>query len=126
MVASMPGYIALCVFATIYALSYAAIWPTRKRYLPHSISTIADLMSFIYASPLLNEGAIRNVRTKADLVARLVGAPLGLTGDNRMKGRRAQYAFGIYAGRDAKEHLGVDRISRPGSREMLITTGVRK
>ncbi|RMZ89601.1 hypothetical protein DV736_g3168, partial [Chaetothyriales sp. CBS 134916] len=109
MVASMPGYIALSVLLTIYALSYITIWPTRKRYLPHAITTIADLLSFLYASPLLAEPALSHVRTKADLVARLVGAPLGLTGDSRMKGPTARYAFGIYIGRDGREHLGIDR-----------------
>lgn len=124
-VASMPGYIALCVLTTIYALSYLTIWPTRKRYLPHKIDTIADLLSFLYASPLLDEAGMANIRTKADLVARFVGAPLGLTGDGREKRPTARYAFGIYLGRegDRKEHLGIDRLSRPGSGEMLITTG---
>jgi hypothetical protein len=126
MVASMPGYVALCVFTTIYALSYLAIWPTRKRYLPHQAKTIADLLSFLYASPLLSESGMANIRTKADLVARFVGAPLGLTGDDRVKRPSAQYAFGIYIGRDGKEHLGIDRLQRPGSGEMLVTTGVKR
>ncbi|RMD42234.1 hypothetical protein DV735_g2882, partial [Chaetothyriales sp. CBS 134920] len=129
MVASMPGYIGLSVLVTIYALSYLAIWPTRKRYLPHAINTIADQLSFLYASPLLAEPSLSHVRTKADLVARLVGAPLGLTGDSRMKGPTARYAFGIYLGRDGREHLGIDRLSRadPNNvhRDMLIMTGAR-
>lgn len=121
MVASMPGYIGLCVFSTLYALSYLIIWPTRKRYLPHSINTIAEQLSFLYASPLMSE--ISNVRTKADLVGRLVGAPVGLTGDWRNKRTsKGRYAFGIFTGRDGKEHLGIDRLDRPGSGEMLITT----
>jgi hypothetical protein len=120
MVASVPGYIALCVFVTIYALSFATIWPTRKRYLTHSIYTIADHLSFLYASGLMSE--LWNIRTKADLVSRLVGTPAGLTGDWRDKRPRARYAFGIFTGRDGKEHLGIDRISRPGSGEMLVTT----
>jgi hypothetical protein len=125
MVASMPGYIALCVFVAIYALSYAVIWPTRKRYLPHSIYTLADQLSFLYASGLMSE--LWNIRTKANLVARLVGTPAGLTGDWREKRPRAKYAFGVYIGRDGKEHLGIDRLSRPGSGEMLVvTTGMQR
>jgi Protein of unknown function (DUF3433) len=126
MAASMPGYIALSVLTTIYALSYLVIWPTRKRYLPHSANTIADLMSFLYASPLLSEAGMANIHTKADLVGRLVGAPLGLTGDGREKRPSARYAFGIYIGRDGREHLGVDRFQRPGSGEMLVTTGMTR
>lgn len=124
MVASMPGYIVLCVIVAIYALSFTIIWPTRKRYLPHSIYTIADQLSFLYASGLMSE--LWGIRTKADLVSRLVGTPAGLTGDWREKRPRARYAFGVYNGRDGKEHLGIDRLSRPGSGEMLGTTGRQK
>ena len=91
--ASMPGYIALCVFATIYALSYLVIWPTRKRYLPHDLSTVADLMSFLYASPLLNEGAIRNVRTKPRLVARTGRSSSWLDGRQQNEGAARQICF---------------------------------
>jgi hypothetical protein len=123
--ATMPGYIALCVFVTIYALAFLTVWPTKKRYLPHSIDTIADYLSFLYASGLMSE--FWNVRTKADLVGRLVGAPIGLTGgDWREKRPRARYAFGVYSGRDGKEHFGIDRFIRPGSGEMLVTTGMTR
>lgn len=135
MVASMPGYIALCVMVSIYALSYLVIWPTRKRYLPHNINTIAGLMSWLYASPLLADGALQNVGSKAELVERLTGSSstsATLTGDSAAgeekvrPGRRpngaagTRYAFGVYVGRDGKEHLGIDRLQRPGSREMLV------
>lgn len=132
MVASMPGYIALCVIVTIYALSFLIVWPTRKRYLPHNVNTIAGLMSWLYASPLLDDGMVQNVRTKSDLTMRLVdpSASGGLTGDGaddeksrfgrRTRGNAIRYAFGVYIGRDGKEHLGIDRIQRPGSREMLV------
>lgn len=123
MVASMPGYIALCVFTTIYALSYLGIWPTRKRYLPHESDTLGDLLSFLYASPLLSEAGLTSIRTKADLVSRFLGAPQGLTGDWREKRPTARYGYGVYIGRDGREHLGIDRFLRPNSGEMLITTG---
>ncbi|KIW74004.1 hypothetical protein, variant [Phialophora macrospora] len=137
-VASMPGYYALCVLVTIYAFSYLIIWPTKKRYLPHNINTTAGLLSWLYASPLLGDVALQNVETKADLVDRLTGPATtspALTGDGVAdeKGRRPRravrrleadagmrYAFGIFVGRDGKEHLGIDRLQRPGSREMLV------
>ncbi|KAK5270959.1 hypothetical protein LTR96_004237 [Exophiala xenobiotica] len=139
MVVSLPGYIALCVLVTIYALSYLIIWPTRKRYLPHNITTIAALMSWLYASPLLGDASLQDIRTKGDLIERLMGSssPAALTGDasgneegasGKHSRRTARYtrqnaprfAFGISVGRDGKEHLGIDRLQRPGSREMLV------
>ncbi|EXJ94971.1 hypothetical protein A1O1_00089 [Capronia coronata CBS 617.96] len=145
MVASMPGFIALCVLVSIYALSYLIIWPTRKRYLPHNINTIAGLMSWLYASPLMADGAFQNVGTRAELVERLTASsstPATLTGDpgtaklgeknqaarhqrRADRGSGPRYAFGVYIGRDGKEHLGIDRLQRPGSREMLVVPSSR-
>jgi hypothetical protein len=137
-VASMPGYYALSVLVTIYALSYLAIWPTKKRYLPHNINTTVALLSWLYASPLLADAGLQYIETKAELVDRLTGSsagPVPLTGDGSVdeKGRRSRrnvrrfeqvasmrYAFGIFIGRDGKEHLGIDRLQRPGSREMFF------
>lgn len=114
--ASMPGYYALVVFIIIYALSFVIIWPTRKRHLPHDISTVAQLISFVYQSPLLADAAFREPRSKIDLVTKLLGTPAGEKAAPR-------YAFGVYRGQDGKEHLGIDRLERPGSGEMLVTTG---
>ena len=119
MAASMPGYEALVVFTIIYALSFLTIWPTRKRYLPHDISTLGQLISFVYQSPLPRDDAFREPRSKVDLVTRLLGPSRG-------EKSNPKYAFGVYLGNDGREHLGIDRLQRPGSGEMLITTGTMK
>lgn len=115
----MPAFYALVVLCAFYALSFLAIWPGRLRHLPHDISTLADLMSFFYQSPLLADKLLREPRSKTDLVTRLIVAP---------PSERALplYGFGIYVGRDGKEHLGIDRFARPGRADMLITTGTMK
>ena len=111
--ASMPGYYALVVFVIIYALSFLTIWPTRKRHLPHNISTLGQLISFIYQSRLLADVAFREPRSKIDLVTKLLAVPVS---ENR-------YAFGVYIGLDGKEHLGIDRLAASGSKKLLVTTG---
>ena len=115
--ACMPAYYALTVFLIIYALSFFIIWPLRKRRLPHDIRTLADLISFFYQSPLLDDPAFREPLSKIDLVTRLLGTPLGEKATPR-------YAYGVYVGRDRREHLGIDRWQRPGSgiSEMMVTT----
>ncbi|KAL4956867.1 hypothetical protein BDW69DRAFT_157737 [Aspergillus filifer] len=115
----MPAFYAIVVSCAIYMVSFLAIWPGRRRYLPHDISTLADQMSFLYQSPLLSDKILREPRSKTDLVTRLVVAPPG--GKSYPK-----YGFGIYIGRDGTEHLGIDRFSRPGRADMLITTGSMK
>lgn len=114
--ANMSGYYALVVFVVIYSLSFLTIWPTQKRRLPHDIRTLGQILSFVYESHLLNDSAFWQPRSKVDLVTRLLGR---LTGD---KGS-SRYAFGVYFGRDGREHLGIDRLHRPESGEMFITTG---
>ncbi|KAK1138476.1 hypothetical protein N8T08_002491 [Aspergillus melleus] len=117
--ALMPAFYALIVFCGLYTISFFAIWPRRCRHLPHDISTLADQMSFLYQSPLLADKLLREPRSKADLVTRLVIAP---PGDREFP----TYGFGIFVGRDGKEHLGIDRFHRPGRADMLITTGSMK
>lgn len=117
--ALMPAYYALIAFCGLYAVSFLAVWPGRRRHLPHDITTLADLMSFLYQSPLLADKLLREPRSKTDLVTRLIVAPPS----ERLL---PMYGFGIYVGRDGKEHLGIDRFHRPGRPDMLITTGTMK
>ncbi|KAJ5632801.1 hypothetical protein N7490_009140 [Penicillium lividum] len=117
--AVMPAYYTLIALCALYAVSFVVVWPGRRRYLPHDISTLSDLMSFLYQSPLLADKLLREPRSKTDLVTRLIVAPPS----ERL---RPIYGFGIYVGRDGKEHLGIDRFARPGRTDMLITTGSMK
>ncbi|KAL3464312.1 hypothetical protein BJX64DRAFT_254692 [Aspergillus heterothallicus] len=115
----MPAFYAIVVFCGLYMASFLTIWLGRYRYLPHDISTLAEQMSFLYQSPLLSDKLLREPRSKTDLVTRLVIAP---PGDQEYP----KYGFGVYVGRDGREHLGIDRYSRPGRADMLITTGSMK
>ncbi|PWY92823.1 hypothetical protein BO70DRAFT_328214 [Aspergillus heteromorphus CBS 117.55] len=117
--ALMPAFYAIVAFCALYTVSFLCIWPRRCRHFPHDISTLADQMSFLYQSPLLADKILREPRSKTDLVTRLVVAP---PGDRE----HSMYGFGIYVGRDGKEHLGIDRFDRPGRADMLITTGSMK
>ncbi|KAL4773758.1 hypothetical protein BDW60DRAFT_20877 [Aspergillus nidulans var. acristatus] len=115
----MSAFYAIVAFCAIYMVSFLAVWPGRRRYLPHSISTLADQISFLYQSPLLLDKLLREPRSKTDLVTRLVIAPPG-------EKDYPTYGFGIYVGRDGREHLGIDRYSRPGRADMLIITNSMK
>ena len=119
MAADMPAYYALVVFLVIYALSFLVIWPGRQRTLPHDISTLGQLLSFLYQSPLLSDAAFREPRSKIDLQTKLIGMPRGEKASPR-------YAFGVFVGQDGLEHLGIDRMERPGSANMSILTDTKK
>lgn len=112
----LSAFYTLVAFCGLYALSYLATWPRRHRYLPHDISTLADLISFFHQSPLLSDDVLREPRTKTDLITRLVVTP--------PNDRTAPlYGFGVYRGLDHCDHLGIDRLTRRGRADMLITTG---
>lgn len=114
--AHLPGYYVLIAACALYTLAYAGgtIWPRRRRrYLPHGITTLADLVSFLHQSPLLADSVLREPRVKTDLVTRLIVTPPSERAAPR-------YGFGIYRGRDGRDHLGIDRVSRPGSVEMVL------
>ncbi|KAL8699705.1 MAG: hypothetical protein Q9201_005847 [Fulgogasparrea decipioides] len=117
--ADMSGYYALVVFVAIYALSFLVVWPGKNRRLPHDIRSLGQILSFMYESRLLNDATFWQPRSKVDLVTRLLGT---LTGDRGS----SKYAFGVYRGRDGKEHLGIDRLHRPESGEMFIATAMMK
>ena len=117
--ADMSGFYALLVFLILYAISFLLVWPTATRRLPHDIKTLADLISFLYQSPLLNDPAFKEPKSKTDLVTSLLNASHG-------EGPQPRYGFGMFRGRDGEEHLGIDQLQRPGSEEMIITTGTNK
>jgi hypothetical protein len=178
------GLYALCFFLALYALALFALIPGRKTVaLPHDARSLAEIISWLYMSPLLCDRAFARCETKAELVARLLGvrpdadvvrkkpslwasvtnllgasrpsqdqsddveanrSTVGSKGKERVgplseatllgtvdeKGnfnrrRDVRYGFGVFVGRDGKEHLGVERLIRAG-REMVVLEEARK
>ena len=105
--ASPSAYYALCVFVVIYALSFVAIWPTRKRYLPHDISTLADIVDFIYIGGLRGDAIYREPLSKVDLVTRLMAVPRG----GEQGG--AKFTFRRVGGRsESRMRWAIERVQR--------------
>ncbi|KAH6620269.1 hypothetical protein C7974DRAFT_229693 [Boeremia exigua] len=72
--ADLPGYYALCFFLALYTIGLLALLPGRKRAaLPHRSNTLAETISWVYASPLLGDRAFNRPQTKPELVTRLMG-----------------------------------------------------
>lgn len=114
----MPAFYALVSFCAFYTLSFLAIFPRRRsRYLPHDISSLVHLISFLYESPLLSDRILREPRSKDDLVTRLVTAPPG------EESERPTFGFGVIVGRDGNRCLGVDRFRRPGREDVFTEFG---
>ncbi|KAF2856584.1 hypothetical protein T440DRAFT_462834 [Plenodomus tracheiphilus IPT5] len=73
--ADLPGYYALCFFLALYTVSLFALIPGRRRAaLPHRSNTVAEIISWVYQSPILADRAFSRPQTKPELVARLMGS----------------------------------------------------
>ncbi|KAH8723504.1 hypothetical protein GQ44DRAFT_710023 [Phaeosphaeriaceae sp. PMI808] len=72
--ADLPGYYALCFFLVLYTISLLALIPGRRRAaLPHRSNSVAEIVSWVYQSPILADRAFARPQTKPELVARLMG-----------------------------------------------------
>ncbi|KAG9233491.1 hypothetical protein BJ875DRAFT_402940 [Amylocarpus encephaloides] len=110
---NMPAFYICLVVLVLYVVVLATLVPKRSlMHLPHDVSCLAEIFSFVYASRMLEDAAFRAPRSKADLVTRLMVTQNG--------GRHSRYAFGLYRGRHGKECLGVDRLGRLGSARLSI------
>ncbi|KAF2000694.1 hypothetical protein P154DRAFT_193065 [Amniculicola lignicola CBS 123094] len=72
--ADLPGYYALCFFLALYLVGLFALLPGRRRAaLPHRSTTLAEIVSWVYQSPILTDRAFSRPSTKSQLVTRLMG-----------------------------------------------------
>ena len=72
--ADLPGYYALCFFLALCALGLFALLPGRKRAaLPHRSNNLAEIISWVYQSPILGDRAFNRPQTKPELVTKLMG-----------------------------------------------------
>ncbi|KAL9079040.1 MAG: hypothetical protein Q9157_002055 [Trypethelium eluteriae] len=78
--AEAKGYYPLCVFLAIYAAGYWLSFAGRNRSLPHESKTVAELISWVYMSRILTDEAFSGVRTKTELVTRLLSVPVAERG----------------------------------------------
>ncbi|KAG5982094.1 hypothetical protein E4U55_002291 [Claviceps digitariae] len=110
---SMPVFGVLLALLILYVGCLCILLPYRQQFrLPHSVDTIASIISFCTAEELCADAAFRSVRSRTDLMDRLgVGR-----GDRR---EESVWFFGLLAGRDEKR-LSVRRLRRY-TEKMIIT-----
>lgn len=108
------GYYALSVFLALFAFSLPLVlFGARKRRLPHACTTLAEQVSWLYASQLLGEREWRApLASKAEMATRLL-AP-NTSRERQLEGGR--FYFGRFVGKDGTTHIGIERIGREGNR----------
>lgn len=99
--AYIQAFYVLVAFVLLYALSLATIFPTRKRYLPHNVNTLSDIIGYVGHRGLVGDDAFREIRSKIDLVTKLLAG----------EGGRGSGPFML---RDSAEGWRIERL--PGKR----------
>ncbi|RFU27748.1 hypothetical protein B7463_g8603, partial [Scytalidium lignicola] len=90
-------------FLALYSISIPFFWPTQKRLFPRPVIRLIDVISFCYASRILDDPAF----SSTDPTDR----PIHLV--SRIHLQKAKYVFGLYKGRnDGGLHMGFDVAER--------------
>jgi hypothetical protein len=109
MIPNLPAFYICITLLVLYILGLFALVPNRRlMHLPHNVDCLAEIISFVHGSRILEDAAFRAPRSKADLITRLMAA--------QADGRDASYAFGAYTGRHGKDCFGIEKLGRQGVR----------
>ncbi|KAH9205831.1 hypothetical protein DL95DRAFT_528644 [Leptodontidium sp. 2 PMI_412] len=123
MIPNLPSFYIILALLILYVLALLLLIPSRyEMHLPHGVSCLAEIFSFVHASRILDDSAFHEPKSKKDLVARLTGEKT--RGPMNKRGDRNRFAFGVYKGRAGGECLGVERLGRRGEQEVVILGGM--
>ncbi|KAK6580572.1 hypothetical protein PZA11_006808 [Diplocarpon coronariae] len=119
MIPNLSSFYIILTLLCLYLLALLLLLPHRQlMYLPHGVDCLAEIFSFVYGSQILSDSAFQKLKSRTDLVTRLTGARQGWPPTER--GERNQFAFGVYSGRAGGECLGIERLGRRGTQEVVI------
>jgi Protein of unknown function (DUF3433) len=93
---SIEVFYAVFAFLCLYLISIPFAWTPRRRRLPRIITTIADVITFCYASELMTD-PIFDLQRKEDTREHM---------ECKIFLAEHKYLFGKYLGTDGKRHLG--------------------
>ncbi|QSZ32339.1 hypothetical protein DSL72_001913 [Monilinia vaccinii-corymbosi] len=118
MLPNLPAFYTCLAGLTIYFLALLLVVPKRKTMrLPHAVDCLAEVISFVHSSNVLDDASFHAPASKADLVTRLVST----SSSSFCSGREgARYVFGVGFGRRGKETLGVERLGRSGEEDVMV------
>lgn len=117
MIPNLPSFYIILVLLILYLFGLLLlIFNRHSMQLPHGVDCLAEILSFVYASQILDDAAFRAPKSKADLVTRLMAT--------KVRGERNRFAFGVFRGRNGGECLGIERIGRRGRGEgVMVISG---
>ncbi|POS83147.1 hypothetical protein EPUL_006257 [Erysiphe pulchra] len=118
--ADMSALVTLVILLGLYIFGLSLFtYNPDGIYLPHDISCLAEIITFLFNSHILEDSAFYDVRSKVDLATRLMAER---TNFGNFEGGVNRWAFGVYKGRDGKDSFGIERVGRnPGVGLMIMS-----
>lgn len=114
---NVPAYAVLLALLVLYLAGLVGLLPYRHEFgMPHGVGCLAETIGFLMSGELRAEGAFKGVRTRAEMVRRLVGR-----GEDR-------WVFGIGSGGGEAEGelLGVRRVARYTEKRRVRKSQIRR
>lgn len=111
MIPNLPSLHIIIGLLVLYLCGLFAVIPNRRNmHLPHGVDCLAEVISFMYGSKMVDDAIFRSLRSRVDMVTRLLARDRD----------QVTYNFGIHRGRHGREWLGIDRPERKSVSEMIF------
>ena len=117
---NMPVYSVLLVLLVLYLVGLCALLPSRKKFcLPHGVTCLAEIVSFLANEDLLADPAFKTCRVRDEMLLQM-----GLQQGNRDTQPLWTFSFGTEAGGDSI--LGVRRVRRFTEKRRIPKSQIRR
>ncbi|RFU28155.1 hypothetical protein B7463_g8186, partial [Scytalidium lignicola] len=75
MIPNLPSFYILLSLLVLYLFGLLLLIPNRRQmYLPHGTDCLAEIISFMYGSKMLDDALFRSLKSRSDMVTRLLAA----------------------------------------------------
>jgi hypothetical protein len=113
MIPNLTAFYIILLLLILYFIGLLAIVPRRKSMMmPHGVDCLAEVISFLHASRLVQDAAFQSLRSKMDLVTRLMAERTGWSEGNERRGGVNRFGFGVQVSDSGKEFFGVEKMGR--------------
>ncbi|RKF71426.1 hypothetical protein GcM3_102006 [Golovinomyces cichoracearum] len=125
----VPNKAVIIIFILLLSLYLVGILlfinKADRIYLPHDVSCLAEIISFLYNSHILGDATFRKVYSKVEFSNRLLAhgtnCGTGMGTAPEISGPDC-WAFGVFKGRNGKDSMGIERLGRsPGVGLMVMS-----
>jgi hypothetical protein len=117
MLPNVPAFAFILTFLVLYLIALVSLLPGRRPYrLPHGVTCLAEIISFVANDDMMADNAFQRVRHKTVL--------RGKVGADRRPDEQDRWVFGLGPGKDPR--LGIRRLTRFTELQRRVTRRQRR